>query len=241
MDLLPEGFEALDSAQDASTLRCKVKVLCERLGFEQFAYALHIDLQLNRPIHHTFSSYPQAWVQRYVAGNYFTVDPVFTHAMGTPLPVVWREKHFLESQAMQLWEEARKFGIANGVSVAVRDRPGFKGVFSLARDGPLEVTGKDLSALIGDVQILACLVHAAVMRIEVPALVPQVTVDLTDRERECLRWAGDGKTAWEIGQILGISERTAVFHLNNSVGKLGATNKTQAIVNAISLGLLEFA
>jgi len=241
MDFLHQGFDALEAAHDPQTLRCKVTALTQSLGFEHFAYALQIDLQLNRPIQHTFSSYPQPWIQRYVAENYFAVDPVFTRAMETPMPVIWHEKHFLDTHAVQLWEEARRFGIAHGLSVAVRDRPGFKGVFSLARDGALDVTGKDLSALIGDVQILACLVHAAVMRIEVPSLIPQVTVDLTDRERECLRWAGDGKTAWEIGQILGISERTAVFHLNNCVGKLGATNKTQAIVNAISLGLLRLA
>jgi LuxR family quorum-sensing system transcriptional regulator SolR len=241
MDLLHQGFDALEAVKNIQELRHKVKKLAEYLGFRHFAYALRIDLQFNRPIQYTFSSYPHAWVERYLAEDYFLVDPVFTNAMGTPLPVVWREKHFLDTHAVHLWEEARHFGIAHGLSVAVRDRPGVKGVFSLARDAALDVAGRDLSALIGDAQILACLVHAAVMRIEVPSLIPQVTVDLTDRERECLRWAGDGKTAWEIGQILGISERTAVFHLNNCVGKLGANNKTHAIVNAISLGLLQFS
>jgi DNA-binding CsgD family transcriptional regulator len=39
---------------------------------------------------------------------------------------------------------------------------------------------------------------------------------LTPRELECLRWTMEGKTAWEVGTILSISERTAVLHLNNA-------------------------
>ena len=35
----------------------------------------------------------------------------------------------------------------------------------------------------------------------------------------------EGKTAWEVGAILGISERTAVLHVNNAMHKLGCTSK----------------
>ena len=40
-------------------------------------------------------------------------------------------------------------------------------------------------------------------------LPPQPEVDLTKptaRELECLKWTMEGKTAWEVGQILSISE-----------------------------------
>lgn len=37
--------------------------------------------------------------------------------------------------------------------------------------------------------------------------------ELTEREREVLNWVIQGKTNWEIGMILGISERTVRFHL----------------------------
>ncbi|WP_447973005.1 LuxR family transcriptional regulator [Nitrospira sp. Kam-Ns4a] len=38
---------------------------------------------------------------------------------------------------------------------------------------------------------------------------------LTKREREVLEWMKEGKTNWEIGRILGISERTVRFHVGN--------------------------
>ncbi|WP_217579138.1 LuxR C-terminal-related transcriptional regulator, partial [Mesorhizobium sp. GbtcB19] len=34
-----------------------------------------------------------------------------------------------------------------------------------------------------------------------------VGVRLSDREMQCLQWAARGKTAWEIGQFLGITQR----------------------------------
>ena len=62
---------------------------------------------------------------------------------------------------------------------------------------------------------------------------------LTPRELEALRWTIDGKTAWEIGRILSISEQTAVRHLNNATPKLECVNKHHAVVKAMRLGLVQ--
>ena len=63
-------------------------------------------------------------------------------------------------------------------------------------------------------------------------------VVLTEREKEVLRWTGDGKTSGEIGQILNLSHSTINFHIRNAMHKLNAPNKTSAIVKAIYLRLL---
>jgi DNA-binding CsgD family transcriptional regulator len=47
--------------------------------------------------------------------------------------------------------------------------------------------------------------------------------------REVLAWASEGKTAWEIGCILSISQRTVEWHMRQACKKLGATNRSQAI------------
>jgi LuxR family quorum sensing-dependent transcriptional regulator len=52
---------------------------------------------------------------------------------------------------------------------------------------------------------------------------------LNDKEREVLAWASEGKTAWEIGCILSLSQRTVEWHLHQACKKLGATNRLQAI------------
>jgi DNA-binding CsgD family transcriptional regulator len=61
---------------------------------------------------------------------------------------------------------------------------------------------------------------------------------LTKKEVECLRWCKEGKTNWEIGEILLISEKTVEFHLRNLMKKLGATNRMTAVMSAIKCGLI---
>lgn len=52
---------------------------------------------------------------------------------------------------------------------------------------------------------------------------------LTNREAECLRWIGLGKTDREIGEIVGISERTVRYHASNAKAKLGVASRVEAI------------
>lgn len=57
-----------------------------------------------------------------------------------------------------------------------------------------------------------------------PASEPHLTV----RERDVLTWVAEGKSDWEIAVILGVSEPTVRFHLDNARRKLGAVNRVQA-------------
>lgn len=55
---------------------------------------------------------------------------------------------------------------------------------------------------------------------------------LSRREVECLQWLALGKTLGEAATILGISERTLRFHVNNARERLGVSTTVQAIVSA---------
>jgi DNA-binding NarL/FixJ family response regulator len=67
---------------------------------------------------------------------------------------------------------------------------------------------------------------------------PPAALELSEREREVLRWTAAGKTSSETGTILGISARTVNFHVTSILLKLNAVNKTQAVVKAVMLDLL---
>jgi len=56
---------------------------------------------------------------------------------------------------------------------------------------------------------------------------------LSPRERECLQWIVAGKSDWEIGQILSISEKTVNTHVERAKHKLGVTTRAQVIVAAL--------
>lgn len=61
---------------------------------------------------------------------------------------------------------------------------------------------------------------------------------LSARERECLTWAASGKTAWESGMIMAISESAVKKHLASAAAKLGAHTRTHAVAIAMSAGLI---
>jgi DNA-binding CsgD family transcriptional regulator len=61
---------------------------------------------------------------------------------------------------------------------------------------------------------------------------------LTPQELRCLVWCKEGKTNWEIGEILLISEKTVEFHMCNAMKKLDATNRMTAVVLGIKAGLI---
>lgn len=61
---------------------------------------------------------------------------------------------------------------------------------------------------------------------------------LSEREREVLTWVQAGKTNYEIGLILGISEFTVKNHMKRICAKLDAGNRAHAIAKAVHAGFL---
>lgn len=63
-------------------------------------------------------------------------------------------------------------------------------------------------------------------------------VQLTDREDDVLQLLGQGLSVAQVAQQLYISPSTAKTHMSKLYEKLGAANRTQAVMNAVRLGLL---
>ena len=65
------------------------------------------------------------------------------------------------------------------------------------------------------------------------------TEALTPREREVLTLLAQGLPNKEIAAHLVISQRTVKFHVSSIMGKLGATNRTEAVALAAQQGLVD--
>jgi LuxR family quorum sensing-dependent transcriptional regulator len=63
-------------------------------------------------------------------------------------------------------------------------------------------------------------------------------VQLTCREHDTLALVADGKTDWEISVILGITQATARFHVDNGRRKLGAVTRAQAVARMVNQRLI---
>ena len=69
------------------------------------------------------------------------------------------------------------------------------------------------------------------------ASAPPLTEPLSDRELDVLRLLADGQTNREIAQTLCVSVNTVKTHLKNIYGKLGVSNRREAVAQAKDLGL----
>jgi len=93
-------------------------------------------------------------------------------------------------------------------------------------------------------EILAAIraVHAGQRRI--PAAVGtrlaerMAGIDLSEREHHVLEFVATGKSNKQIAAALEITEATVKSHLTNILGKLGVTDRTQAVVTALRRGLV---
>jgi DNA-binding CsgD family transcriptional regulator len=68
---------------------------------------------------------------------------------------------------------------------------------------------------------------------------PTHSISITPREVEVLAWTAQGKSAKEIGDILGIGKRTVDDHAQSAMRKLGAANRTHAVAIALQRGIVE--
>ncbi|HET9262900.1 MAG TPA: response regulator transcription factor [Vicinamibacterales bacterium] len=67
---------------------------------------------------------------------------------------------------------------------------------------------------------------------------PPLIESLTLRETQVLELVADGLSNKEIASRLGVSDETVKFHLASVLGKLGASNRTDAVRRALRRGLV---
>jgi DNA-binding CsgD family transcriptional regulator len=65
-------------------------------------------------------------------------------------------------------------------------------------------------------------------------------LDLTPREAQVLEWIATGKSDWQIGKILEISNKTVNYHAENLKRKYGVATRIQVVVAALREGHIPF-
>jgi DNA-binding CsgD family transcriptional regulator len=229
-------LDALSALTSFGDLEKTLRKHSDSLGFSSFIYALRVPVSFAEARMVVVKGYPDAWLERYFTLAFHESDPVLALARTRVTPFTWQDATAgtLTEPSQRVMDEATDFGLRTGVSMPVHTARGELGILSLASED--KDTEKAARAR-PYVQLLAGYLHEALHRVldvtEQPAHAP-----LTERELECLRWAADGKTSWEISILLATAERTVNFHLNNAARKLGVVNRQHAVAKAVMLGLL---
>jgi LuxR family transcriptional regulator, quorum-sensing system regulator BjaR1 len=183
------------------------------------------------------AAFPPGWMDRYLAQDYAHIDPVVSRCKHDLSPFLWAESAPFarpenSAAAGRMFGEACEFNLKAGFVVPTITLDGHIVALSLGGEAAeVPPAARGMISLIGAFAIGRAIELRDRER-------RRKRAKLTLREAECLKWAAEGKTEWEIGEILRISQHTADKHLSNARRKLGAANRAQAVANAIRWGLI---
>jgi DNA-binding CsgD family transcriptional regulator len=236
--MLPGGYSAVLQARNREEFRDEVIRFTQQLGFETVSAVTMIDRGRGHSEFITVDNTPSNYAEPYVDPNDCRRDPVLRHCKQQTVPIIWNQDTYVMNGVGDLWERQAQFGYRTGIAMALHLPDGKHFLLGVDRDRPLPTDPTELQRLVADLQLFAVHAQDAAMRLLVPLALQSERPSLTPRELEALRWTMEGKTAWEVGAVLGISERTAVLHINNAMHKLKCVNKHQAVLKALKLGLI---
>lgn len=179
--------------------------------------------------------------------GYFRIDPVQQVALRTSAPFFWNYdanadtliRRFMSEDTAPVARYLSERDMSTGVTVPVHMPRGDYATVTGVRFGGNHEFEQHALRYIADFNLLAHVFHETAYCLFDPRTFAAGTTKLTERERECLRHSAQGHSAKEISRIIDRSVPTVVMHLNAAAKKLGAKNRTQAVVRATHYRLLE--
>jgi len=236
--MLQGGFSEVLKSRNRDEFQGELVAFTRRLGFETVSATLVIDHMLGEAEFITVDNTPRAFKESFQNPNKGRRDPVMQHCKRRSVPIIWDQTTYVRDGMGEMWEEQARFGYSSGIALALHMPEGRHFFMGVDRDRPVPQDSVELTRVVADLQLFAVHAQDAAQRILTPGPIDPSAPSLTPRELEALRWTMEGKTAWEVGDVLGIAERTAVLHVSNATHKLGCVNKHQAVLKALRLGLL---
>lgn len=235
--MLQQDYLSVLEARSADELRERIIAFGEDLGFERVAATTVVERPFGSTDFISIHNIPEQYLPLSSSPVRAERDPVVQHCKRSTVPIIWSQGTYVSRGLGEQWEEQEPFGFANGIALALHLPQGRHFLFGVNRCERLPYSPAETTQLLATVQLFAVHACEAALKLLAPAEAPDAP-SLTPRELECLRWTMEGKTAWEVGSILGISERTAVLHVNNAAHKLNCVSKHQAVIKAMRLGLI---
>ncbi len=208
-------------------------------GYDRVLYSLLTDHpSINRKSGHgIISNYPESWLSYYKENNYVGIDPVIKNAFYTPATYTWNgliKNSNLNEAEKRVMNESNEAKLLDGAAVAIYGpNAEIAGVGLASSSGGINPDKNTLAII----RILANQFHIAYTEFERVKPTDKF-ICLTPREKEILSWGAEGKSITDMATILVLSEHTINFHLKNIHKKLKVTDRTQAVVKAIYLGLI---
>ncbi len=240
MDILT-FIEKSNKAIDSEELFSLLESMMENYGFDRVIFSLMTEhvAQEQSADHGLMHNYPKEWMNHYIDSAYQDIDPVRKYVLQAPSPFLWknlRNKITFSKEQEKCMLEAKDIGLNSGVAFPMRGPlGGIAGIGAASSFQKANISQDSLSLLNAACQQF----YMAYIALEKKHDYKSKNVTLTYREAEILKWCAQGKTTWEIGVILNLSEAGVLFHTRNVMKKFSTSSRVYAVMQAVRLGLID--
>lgn len=239
-DLAREFAARAPVTSDGRTLTTLLDDCTRAMGFHHFALINHVDLSKNGAGMIHLDTYPAVWSEHFVRERLFLEDPVLHASLRTHMGFAWADISQMLNPThdhRQIFERAGKEGIGDGFTVPANIPGEIHGSCSFAtRKGSSFPVGALAAA-----QLVGAFAYQAARRLYHPVPPHPATLPkLTPRQRECVVLAGQGKSDWVIGQLLGIKKDTVTKYLVAARDRYGVATRMQITAAALYFGEISF-
>lgn len=227
-------------SEDLKTL---LSDIVRTMGFDYVALVHHVNLAGPLAEAVEMVEYPTAWKERVRSRGYFSEDPVLAACQNSAAAFRWSEVGKiipLTSRQTEILSSAGAYGLGEGFTVPVSVPGEFLGSCSFGM-----AAGRELPEdVLPGAQYVGCFAFEAARRVRrragtLPAAGERPK--LSQRQFDCLVLAAQGKSDWDIGQLLGISHQTVHQHVEEAKRRYGVASRTQLVVRALFDNQITFA
>ena len=233
---LTQFSHLLETRNEAETLT-QLNSEVSNLGFSKFKFILMRGMNRSYKDAYVYSNYSPEWLSRYDRQGFWKIDPLFAHSLQRKAPLIWNADTFTTTPQQAMYEEGRQYGIHAGITLPLGTL-GSNGMLTCVSDSATgRMTESVYSSNLPQLVLLRDIAFDSLSRFIEQTNSAEIP-NLSLREKECLQWHALGKTSWETGNILNISEACVNYHFNNIRIKFNVSQRHQAVIKAIMWGLI---
>ncbi len=231
-----EFIELSRSVRSAHELHALCDAMTRDMGFDYFAL-VQVDLRRTPGERGVIaiSSYPKEWVADISTGTRIEDDPAFLASCRSLVGFRWSEMHTiipLGRKQRTVLARSRRAGIGDGYTVPAHIPGETNGLATFAVETRHPLPDHRLSMA----QLTGTFAYEAARRLRRQTETVLEPVRLTPRQIDCVLLIAKGKTDWEIGRILGLSEDTVTEHVDAARARYGVARRSQLVVRALHDG-----
>jgi len=185
-----------------------------------------------------YTTYSDAWDERYRDRNYHRIDPVILGCFQRFHPVDWKTLDWSGKVAKAFLQDAREHGVGNqGYSIPIRGPNGQFALFTVNHSCDDGAWQHFISSFGRELILVAHYINRKALEFEKDRQ-PDSTRGLSPREIDAITLLAQGYSRAQVAHSLSISEHTLRVYIESARSKLGAQNTTHAIATALSRGLI---